>query len=144
MMTLFATELVVWRRKLAQMCDIVDPGCVKEARWVSQNQKNQSGNNKDTKLRGCELPTRDPGRNTGASDYVKQQKHNRTLQPRDRLLEKTRHVSTKMSEKKPLTTTKAGIALVILPTCVRSHFGKNEDFLHENMNVSTMCKITHS
>ena len=78
LVTLFAAELVVWWRQLAQMCDFVDPQCEKAAQRASKSPNKRSRKEKHTENPARKLPKRDPALNTGAQDYARQQKHNRT------------------------------------------------------------------
>ena len=78
LVTQSAVELEVWWRQLAQMCDFVDPQCEKAAQRASKNSKKRSRNEKHKENPARRVPKRDPALNTGAQDYARQQKHNRT------------------------------------------------------------------
>ena len=77
MVTLFAAELVVWWRQLAQICDFVDPPCEKGAQRPSQGLKKRSQKEKHRENSARKLPERDPALNTGAKKHARHQKHNR-------------------------------------------------------------------
>ena len=74
MVTLFATELVVWWRQLAQMGNFVGPRCEKGAQRASKSPEKRSRNEKHKE----KVPKIDPALNTGAQDSARQQKHNKT------------------------------------------------------------------
>ena len=76
--TLFAGELVVWRRQLAQMCALVGPRCKKIAQRASQRPEIQTKTWKTQK----NLPRRSPKTTQrwkrARNFYARQQKHNIT------------------------------------------------------------------
>ena len=60
MVTPFASELVVWRRQLAQICALADPRCKKGAKQASRRPTNSSKTRKNTEKPAWKVPRKDP------------------------------------------------------------------------------------
>ena len=78
LVTSFASELVVWRRQLAQICALAGTRCKNEAKQASRRPTNWSKTRKRTEKRAWKVPRRDSALKKTHELCARQQKYKGT------------------------------------------------------------------